>query len=332
MRGGPEQQLTRLTPIRLCLAALAATVSFLAACSAAHSVDAQPAMAATLTDGAPAATVAADAPAMVPATFIGAYTWRESADYFGGFSGIELDGTGQQMWLVSDRATLARGEIARDAAGRITGARILDHAPVHDVEGNPMAPDLSDSEGLALGPDGTLYISFEGQARVRRQDGLHGTPELLPRHPDFLTMQSNSSLEALAIGPDGALYTMPERSGRLDRPFPVYRFANGAWDQPFDLPRRGAFLIAGADIGPDGRLYILERDFTGWGFRSRLRSFALDGSDERQHLETRTGTHDNLEGIDVWQDAQGIRITLISDDNFKFFQRTELVEYLLPRP
>ena len=32
-------------------------------------------------------------------------------------------------------------------------------------------------------------------------------------------------------------------------------------------------------------------------------------------------------GIAVWEDGQGIRITMISDDNFLFLQRTELVEY-----
>ena len=44
-------------------------------------------------------------------------------------------------------------------------------------------------------------------------------------------------------------------------------------------------------------------------------------------LESRPLQYDNLEGISVWQDAQGIRLTLISDDNFGLLQRTELVEY-----
>jgi hypothetical protein len=43
-----------------------------------------------------------------------------------------------------------------------------------------------------------------------------------------------------------------------------------------------------------------------------------------------TGTHDNLEGLDVWADAEGLRATMISDDNFRFFQRTEIVDYRLP--
>ena len=300
--------------------ALAGMVTLLSACGASHSAEAQQAV---TTDGGPR---------MVPADYLGAYRWRDDAPYFGGWSGIEIAANGRDMWLVSDRATLATGLITRDEAGLITGAAITDHVPIHDVDGQPMSKNMSDSEGIAVAPDGMIYISFEGQARVRYQQGLRGRPDILPRHPDFAEMQQNSSLEALAIGPDGALYTMPERSGRTDRPFPVYRFKDGAWDQPFDLPRRDAFLISGADIGPDNRLYIIERDFTGWGFRSRVRSFALDGSDEQQHLETYTGTHDNLEGIAVWDDGAGIRITLISDDNFKFFQRTELVEYHIPRP
>ncbi len=81
----------------------------------------------------------------------------------------------------------------------------------------------------------------------------------------------------------------------------------------------GPFLIVGADIGPDGRLYMLERDFAGIGFRSRIRRFDLDGGNEETMLETGLRTHDNLEGISVWQDAQGLRLTLISDDNFRVF-------------
>mgnify|MGYP002634128825 CR=1 FL=1 len=104
------------------------------------------------------------------------------------------------------------------------------------------------------------------------------------------------------------------------------------WDQPFSIPRRGPFLVVGADIGPDGKFYLLERHLSGiFGFQTRIRRFALTGealSDENVLLETPTGKHDNLEGIAVWRDAAGdIRITMISDDNFRSFQKTEFVEY-----
>jgi hypothetical protein len=95
------------------------------------------------------------------------------------------------------------------------------------------------------------------------------------------------------------------------------------------------FLVTGADVGPDGRLYVLERSFSILGgFASRVRRFAIgrDGlTDETLMLETPPGRHDNLEGISVWQDDDGLRMTLISDDNQRFFQRTELVDYRLPQ-
>jgi hypothetical protein len=122
---------------------------------------------------------------------------------------------------------------------------------------------------------------------------------------------------------------MPERSGLAMRSFPVYRLLNGIWDQPFEITRSGPYPLSGADIGPEGRLYVLERDFIGVGFRNRVRRFALDGTGEEVVLETRVLTYDNLEGISVWQDVQGLRMTLISDDNFRSFQRTEIVEYRL---
>ena len=88
--------------------------------------------------------------------------------------------------------------------------------------------------------------------------------------------------------------------------------------------------MVGADIGPDNKLYVLERDFTGIGFRTRVRRFDLDGANEEEVLRTANATHDNLEGIAVWQDDGGaMRITMIADDNFRWFQQTEIVEYRL---
>ena len=259
---------------------------------------------------------------------IGSYVWSESWDRFGGFSAIEITDDGAGFIALSDRALLVSGGFTR-ADGAITGITVTERAPLLDDAGRRLTGDRADSEGLALAPDGTLFISFEGVARVRSQMGLTGIPTLMAPNPDFARLQINAALEALAIGPDGALYTIPERSGRADRPSPVYRLADGVWTVPFSIPRDGAFLPSGADIGPDGMLYLLERDFTGIGFRSRVRRFALDGTGAEVLLRTGTGTHGNLEGISVWADPDGLRMTLIADDNFQFFQVTEVVEYRL---
>ena len=267
-------------------------------------------------------------PVYAEATLIGSYVWAEDDTRFGGFSGLEISGDGSEFIALSDRGTIARGTFLR-AGDQISGVILGDILPLRGPGGTPLPRAQSDSEGLATAPDGAVYLSFEWTHGVRSFDGEDGTLSALITTSAFAEMQTNSSLEALAIGPDGALYTMPERSGLATRPFPVFRYKDGTWDQPFSIPRRGAYLISGADVGPDGRLYVLERDFVGIGFRSRVRRFALDGSGEETILETGLRTHDNLEGISVWEDAQGLRLTMISDDNFRSLQRTEFVEYRL---
>ncbi|MDP4034488.1 MAG: esterase-like activity of phytase family protein [Pseudorhodobacter sp.] len=267
-----------------------------------------------------------------PSGYIASFTWTSDAARFGGFSAIELTADGLHFTALSDHGGWTRGTLRRNASGRIIG---VEAGPVRLLKGQgeaPLAPGRTDSEGLAIAPDGTVFISFEGPARVLRYARLGGSAENLPVHPDFRKMQSNSALEALAIDANGWLYTLPERSGRLTRPFPVYRFRDGAWDQPFSLPRSGSFLPVGADFGPDGRFYLLERQFRGlMGFASRVRRFEIGAGGLRNEellMETRAGLHDNLEGLSVWRDAGGdIRLTMISDDNFNFFQRSEIVEY-----
>ncbi|MCP3972104.1 MAG: esterase-like activity of phytase family protein [Rhodobacteraceae bacterium] len=265
------------------------------------------------------------------AEYLGTFVWTSRDKAFGGFSGLELADDGRAFVAISDKGNITRGELLRDGV-RISGVRSGEIFELGDTDGGALDRYEGDSEGLAQRPDGRLYVSFEGIHRVWTYSHPASEGAWLPRHGDFKGMQDNSSLEALAIGPDGALYTLPERSGRMSRPFPVYRYKHGSWGRPFSIPRRGEFLPVGADFGPDGRLYLLERHLNGiFGFLTRVRSFRVRGDridDERLVLETSTGTHDNLEGIALWRDKSGdIRLTMISDDNFRIFQRTEFVEY-----
>jgi len=271
------------------------------------------------------------------AEFLQSYRWTDDDPAFGGFSGLELAANGQDFVLLSDRATLWRGRLQRDPQGQIVGTQFIS-GPValHDSKGGALVRDNGDSEGLALADDGSVYVSFEGLHRVAHYDRDDAPAQRLPRPEAFRKFQANSSLEALAIGPDGAIYTLPERSGGLSVPFPVWRYRAGGWSQPFSLPRDGDWLPVGADFGPDGRFYLLERDFWGLlGFLTRVRVFDIQGdtvSGGEVLLQTFAARHDNLEGLAVWRDDTGtIRLTMVSDDNFRLLQRTEIVEYrLLP--
>jgi len=267
------------------------------------------------------------------AEYLGTYVWSGDGDMFGGFSGLELAADGNDFVAITDKGYITQGHLRREDS-RISGVEASPLTELGDTDGGALDRYEGDSEGLALRDDGRIYVSFEAIHRVWTYSDPTSEAAWLPRDPAFEKMQNNSSLEALAIGPDGALYTMPERSGKLSLPFPVYRYRDGDWTNPFTIPRDGEFLPVGADFGPDGRFYLLERHLNGiFGFQSRVRSFLIEGdsiSDEQVVLQTSTGTHDNLEGIAVWQDPAGdIRLTMISDDNFRIFQRTEFVEYRL---
>lgn len=268
--------------------------------------------------------------------FVGAFRWTSADDALGGVSGIELEPDGLGFTAITDRGGWVRGRLTRDAEGKVTAVTAGPVQPLFARARAPLLKGRQDAEGLAIAPDGTAYVSFERIARVLRYSSIDATAQNLPTPPAFAAFGANSALEALAIGPDGALYTLPERSGGMTRPFPVWRFRDGAWDQPFAIPRRGGFLPVAADVGPDGRFYLLEREFHGLaGFASRVRSFALGAalSDERTELQSSPGLHDNLEGLAVWRDRTGaIRLTMVSDDNFLFVQRTEIVDYRLGDP
>lgn len=268
-----------------------------------------------------------------PAQYIGSYTWHNTADWFGGFSGLELSDDGLEMTVINDRSTILTAKIIRDG-DQITA---ITPGPEHHLKsslGKPLSGAIQDSEGLAIAPDGTIYISFEFIHRVARYDRPTGAAIPLQRPSSFRTLQDeNGSLEALAIDSNGWLYTLPEDWADASGQFPVFRWNGKKWSQPFSLPARGKFLPVGADFGPDGRFYLLERAYSVLGFRTRLRRWDITRTsaiNEETLLQTGSGLHDNLEGLSVWRDDAGrLRLTMIADDNFLFFQRTELVEYAL---
>lgn len=271
-------------------------------------------------------------------TLLSSFHWTRQEAYFGGISGIDLSPDGGSFIAIGDNGLIVQGEIKRrddvilglnqswiDGLRKPDGRRVGGEGPVIVS---------SDAEGLALLPDGGFVVSFERMHRVWRYADWTSPAEALPGAPHFDALDLNGGLEALAVSPQGVIFAIPEKSGDLQEDFPIFRLTDGAWQIPFRLPRIGLFLPVGADFDPQGRLYVLERSFLGiFGFSSRVRRLTLS-QDAILHdevlLVTVPGTHDNLEGLAVWTAPGGeTRVTMVSDDNNKWYQRTEIVEYAL---
>lgn len=267
------------------------------------------------------------------AHYLGSFRWMSPDQLHGGFSGLELSSDGMNYTVISDGGSIDTGHIVRDENGVVLTVESAGIWRLPNTDMSELRSYKEDAEGLAIGPKGSIFVSFEGDHRLWSYGDPTAQAQALPKHPNFKHFQNNSGMEALAIDADGHLLTLPERSGSKTRPFPVFRFDGRTWEQPFSIPRRGEYLPVGMDIDADGRLYLLERWFRGIGFSSRVRRFDLTDLGVKNEVElfsSRLGSHDNLEGIAVWKNDAGTHITMISDDNFKVFQITEFVDYLVP--
>ncbi|WP_282029364.1 esterase-like activity of phytase family protein [Paracoccus marcusii] len=282
-----------------------------------------------------AGSILATAPARAGAVldYVGTYIWTMDQSTFGGFSAIDISPDGTGFHALTDRAHLYWGRIERDAQGLVRGMSVAGRTNLKDSKGQPLPPGYTgDSEGIAVGPAGRIHVSFEGLDRVATYDHPDAPATTHPRPDRLPGMGVNVGLEALAIDDDGTLFAVPERSATETQPFTILSF-DGAWTEYGQIRRDPRWRAVGADFGPDGWFYLLERDFRGiLGFVSRVRRMRLEPGviqDDQILLETRPLQYDNLEGISVWDDGVGMRITMISDDNFLFVQRTEIVEYRL---
>ncbi|NBZ86732.1 esterase-like activity of phytase family protein [Stagnihabitans tardus] len=260
--------------------------------------------------------------------------WLQSHDLKGlpggGYSALHLSPDGLRGLVMTDKGGLMRLSLTRDAEGRITKVKAGRLEPILDTNGKPLRPGQNDTEGLAVAADGRLWISTEGTARVLAFDALGAVPQRMRRPMVFARFPPNTAFEALALSPQGELWLIPEAPltpGLL----PVYVWSGTDWEERHTLKADPFWLVADAAFDDRGRLYLLERLFAGpAGFASRLRRFDIGATEGEVILRTPLGAHDNLEGLSLWRDTEGLRASMVSDDNFLKVFRAELVEYRLP--
>lgn len=273
----------------------------------------------------------AGAPAPVQATRIAV---PASEPWLMGLTGLHTD-DGQRVTAVTNFGFALEGRIERDGSGRMTGFRVIQARALAFPDGRALTNGFRAAEGLAVGRDGRLFVSFEYHTRVWTYRRPDAAPEDMGRHRDFDRLPNGRGLAALALAANGSLYAIPERPARMTHGFPSYRWQNGEWVGSFRMPSDGRFLPVGADFGPDGWLYVLEAEGSGASARSQIRRFPVQGDRMGRGevvLRTAPGQFGNLSSLSIWRDRGGrFRATMVSDNGGLAARPTELVEVVLPR-
>jgi hypothetical protein len=265
---------------------------------------------------------------------VGTYNWVIDDPNFGGWSGIDMAADGVSFRAISDAGYTLSGALERDSDGRVASVKAGPILLMRGDEAELLAPNVRDAEGLAVAPDGTYTVSFEGNHRIASYKTDEAAALILTDRDYLADYPINNGIEALAIAENGDFYAIPEVRLTWGGDYPVYVYHAGSWSTALSLPADGTFRPVGADFGPDGKLYLLERDFWGLvGFMSKIRRITLDGDrvvQDETLFESRAGQFQNLEGLAVWTDALGgIRLTAISDDNYLSVLRTQIVDFRL---
>jgi len=229
---------------------------------------------------------------------------------------------------VSDAGDLARARLRLDGRGRLTG---LDQTRIRRLtltDGSPITEKIDgDAEGLAVTPTGDLLISFERDHRIWNYGSLarlDRAPVPVPG-PDF-AFPNNDGMEGLSAAPGG--WRAAGESG-------------GVWDctpagcrivvaPPEPLLADSDYRITGLDRDPAGDgWFVIERSFSPPAdVRARVRRMARDGSLGPVLIALKQpGTVDNFEGIAAVTTPGGVRLYLLSDDNFSDRQRTLLLAF-----
>lgn len=274
--------------------------------------------------------------------FIGGAVLSATAKEFGGISGLLIQPDGESFIAHSDRGHWFRGKFQLDG-DRITGITNAEMAPMRGPRGTLSAMGWFDTE--ALTSDGhTLYVGIERKNLILRFNAFGGVGTPLPVSREISNLPNNKGLEALAFVPrgmplGGGLIAIAERASEPDGNIRAFILSDGKWSN-FTIRRRGKFDVSDAAISPTGHLVILERYFTllsGVHLRMRaipLADIAVNALVDGKVLIEADGNFeiDNMEALAITRNSHGgLILTLISDDNFNFLQRTIVLRFHWPQ-
>jgi len=280
-------------------------------------------------------------------TSVGALAWRGTLELasdhprFGGLSGLLLEPDGERLLAVSDAGHWVSARLRLDDRGFLVGVEDAEIDVLRDVDNRPLAGKRAgDAEALTRLGDGTSLVAFEQVHRIWRYPagpgGLGQQAQAFPTPQEVDRLEGNNGLEALTELPNGRLLALTEDDG--DTPtIPGFLWQDGQWSE-IALVRRRPYLPTGATVLPWGDVLVLERRFSllgGLGIQIRRIPLAdiKPGATLEGEVLAELGPpmiYDNMEGIAAQAEpGGGVRIYVISDDNFNVAQRTLLMSFWL---
>ena len=269
--------------------------------------------------------------------------------HFGGFSGLAISASGEELVALSDKGRWLRADLRLDPSGKLLNLGAATMGPLLNTDGRPVfeTEDHHDSEELVPLPEGFL-VSFELAHRLHRYAGSmepggappDGLPELFPHPPEIDETHPNKGMEAVTylganrylVLTEGLRPTSHETRGWIGNP-------EDGWSA-LTLAAHGELQPTATALLDNGDVLLLERSYSRKkGNVLRLSRILcvdlqpgarLDG-EELARLE-RPMTVDNFEALAVHRGPGGeLLIYILSDDNFNASQRTLLMQFeLLP--
>jgi len=280
----------------------------------------------------------------------GGLSLSSSSPYFGGYSGLVIDAKGERFLAVSDSGSWLSGKLgyANGQPSAVSEARI---GAIPQSDGRPLQrKGHRDAEALvALKPgtaEGRFLIAFEAYHRIEEyifeKGAMRGPVGRRAIPPQLKGMRSNAALEAATMLRGGAftgalvLFAESKLSAEGHHSGAMIK---GGKPHALFLTRHEDYDITEIASLADGSLAVVERSFNPRALRLGIRLRLIKAGDIKPGalltgetlLDAGAGQEiDNFEGLAVHETEQGETVlTLISDDNFNFLQRTLLLQFTL---
>ncbi len=273
--------------------------------------------------------------------FLGGLELRSAAAAFGGLSGLRLSSDGRRFTAISDRGSWFTGALTyRD--GRLSGVADVVAGPTPGRDGRPLpGRPGADTESLEI-QQGVAWVASERVNWLTRYalgpDGRpvgKGSPAALPA--EARKAPRNEGYEAIAAYASGALVLIGEKfldPNGDDRAFVV----GGKAPFSFSVRRTDDFSPTDLVRLPDGDFVMLERRYVPpFSLSTRMKRLPAKAVapgalvDGPVLMEASLAQAiDNFEGLAAHRAPDGRTVlTVVSDDNFSFLQRTLLLQFAI---